>query len=134
MLAFLNPRVWLALAIVGALGFGAGLWKGFAWADNKAEVASLKAAVSAANAVIAEHQRQAEALRDVTEQAERRAALAEQAARENSDEIERYAARLSEKPEPVCALTEEDVRLLTNVLARGRTPVPPSRPLPTGLR
>ena len=127
MLAFLNPRVWLALAIVGALGFGAGLWKGFAWADNKAEVASLKAAVSAANAVIAEHQRQAEALRDVTEQAERRAALAEQAATENSQEVERYIAELAARPEPVCAFTPDDIRVLDHLAhARRSAPLPPT--------
>lgn len=122
MLAFLNPRVWLALAIVGALGFGAGLWKGFAWADRKAEVASLKAAVSAANAVIAEHQRQAQEAKEIADIYAQRLATAEQAAVENREEIERYSAQLAEKPEPACAFTDQDVLTLNAIRDRELRP------------
>jgi septal ring factor EnvC (AmiA/AmiB activator) len=127
MLAFLNPRVWLALVIVGAVAFGTGFWKGAQYADRKAEIAALNQGILQRDAVIKEHQRQAQALKDVTEQAEQRAALAEQAARENSDEVERYAQKLAELPEPVCNFTADDVRVL-NSLARSRrgTPLPPT--------
>jgi len=131
MLAFLNPRVWLALVIVGAVGFGAGLWKGFAWADNKAEVASLKAAVSAANAVIAEHQRQAQEAKEIADLYAQRLATAEQAAVENREEIERYAADLASRPAPPeCGFTPDDVqrlRALASPGARRSAPLPPVR-------
>lgn len=130
MLAFLNPRVWLALVIVGAVGFGAGVWRGYSWADRKAEIAALEQGIHQRDAVIAEHRRQAEALRDVTEQAERRAALAEQAARENSDEVERYAAELAARPEPACLLGDADVARLRDIISRTHrgAPFPPPAP------
>lgn len=130
MLAFLNPRVWLALIVIGLMAFLGGFWKGAQYADRKAEIAALEQGIHARDAVIAEHQRQAEALRDVTEQAERRAALAEQAARENSDEVERYAAELAARPTPACVLGDADIVRLRDIISRTRNRAPIPSPVP----
>ena len=127
MPSLLNPYVLLGLLVSGVCIFGSGVYTGARWADRKAEIAALEQGIHQRDAVIAEHQRQAEALKDVTEQAERRASLAEQAAIENSQEVERYSAELAARPEPVCAFNADDVRVLNSLArARGRAPVPPT--------
>jgi Tfp pilus assembly protein PilN len=130
MPSLLNPYVLLAGIVLFVGTFLGGFWQGAKWADRKAEIAALEQGIHARDAVIAEHQRQAEALKDVTEQAERRAALAEQAARENSDEVERYAAELAARPEPACVLGDADVVRLRNIISRSRGGAPVPSPVP----
>lgn len=115
----------LVLGLVGSFGFG--VYTGARWADRKAEVAALEQGIHQRDAVIAEQQRQAQALRDVTEQAEQRASIAEQAARENSDEVDRYAAELAARPAPACQLGDADIARLRDIISRTHrgAPLPP---------
>ncbi len=131
MLAFLNPRVWLALVFVGLGAFLGGFWKGMQYADRKAEIAALEQGIHARDAVIAEHQRQAQEAKEIADIYAQRLATAEQAAVENREEIERYAADLASRPTaPECGFTDDDVRLLRSLAApraRRGAPLPPVR-------
>lgn len=129
MLAFLNPRVWLALVIVGAVGFVGGFWKGYQYADRKAEVAALQSAVNAANAVIAEQQRQAEAGRAIAEADAARKQRDDSEATVRNEQVETYVSTLPpERPDNLCALSADDVRMLNAIIRSGRAPKPPGVP------
>lgn len=129
MLAFLNPRVWLALVIVGAVGFGAGVWRGYSWADRKAEVAALEQGIRQRDAVIAEQQRQAAAGRAIAEADGARRRRDDSEAQARNEQVENYVSTLPpERPDDLCSLSADDVRMLNAIIHSGRAPQPPGVP------
>lgn len=131
MPSLLNPYVLLALVCSFVGIFVLGVYKGYQYADRKAEIAALEQGIHQRDAVIAEHQRQAQEAKEIADLYAQRLATAERAAVESQEEIERYAADLASRPAPPeCAFDQHDVDLLRKLSAPGArrsAPLPPIR-------